>query len=136
MIAHRGLGYARWDPKLPPWWPMWLASMVFLTALPEEDTVPRRDPGAGCTSWLGEPGRGARLAAVVAGALFGLAHAGGGWTYVVLAAIAGIGYGWIYAVSGSLGAATGAHGAEPAAPAVLQLSCAAPRRLEQRFSIA
>ena len=25
-----------WDPKLPPWWPLWLLSMVFLTALPEE----------------------------------------------------------------------------------------------------
>ena len=29
-------GYVRWDPKLPAWWALWLWSMVFLTALPEE----------------------------------------------------------------------------------------------------
>jgi len=29
-------GYARWDPKLPDWWPLWTWSMLVLTALPEE----------------------------------------------------------------------------------------------------
>jgi hypothetical protein len=32
----------------------------------------------------------------VAGAVFGLAHYAGGIQYVLLATIAGIGYGWIY----------------------------------------
>ena len=41
--------------------------------------------------------------------LFGSAHVGGGWTYVGLAAIAGIGYGWIYAATGAIGASILAH---------------------------
>ncbi len=48
-------------------------------------------------------------AAVVVGALFGVAHLGGGVTYVVLSAIAGFGYGWVYATSGSIGSAIAAH---------------------------
>ena len=101
-------GYARWDPKLPPWWPLWLWSMVFLTALPEE-AVFRHLIQGGLQNWLGGAGRERLLAAVVAGVLFGLAHFGGGWTFVALATVAGIGYGWIYAATGSIAAAILAH---------------------------
>jgi membrane protease YdiL (CAAX protease family) len=45
----------------------------------------------------------------VAGSAFGLAHLSGGLVYVVLAAAAGIGYGWIYARTRSIGAAIAAH---------------------------
>jgi uncharacterized protein len=101
-------GYARWDPKLPSWWPLWLASMVFLTALPEEALF-RHVIQGGLHEWLG-PSQRARWTAVVAsGALFGLAHAGGGWVYVGLAAVAGIGYGLVYAMTGSIVAAVLAH---------------------------
>ena len=108
MAVTTTLGYARWDPKLPPWWPLWLVSMVFLTALPEEalfrGVIQERLHG-----WLGDSPSGRWGAATVAGLIFGAAHAGGGWTYVGLAAIAGIGYGWLYAVTGALGASILAH---------------------------
>jgi uncharacterized protein len=36
------------------------------------------------------------VALLVASALFGLAHFGGGWLYVIAATLAGLGYGWAY----------------------------------------
>ena len=136
IAATVSLGYARWDPKLPSWWPMWLAGMVFLTALPEE-TLFRAVIQEALHERLGESTRARWLAAVIAGAVFGIAHAGGGCTYVV-------------AVdhrrhrlrvdlrreplAGRLDRR--AHGAQPAAPAVLQLSRAAPHRLDSGFDCA
>jgi hypothetical protein len=111
-------GYARWDPKLPSWWPAWLWSMVFFTALPEE-VLFRGWLQTGIASRLrGSRFGGSRLrssrredatAIIGAGALFGLAHAAGGPVYVVLATAAGIGYGWIYASTRSLVGAVAAH---------------------------
>lgn len=101
-------GYARFDPKVPVWWPWWLASMLFFTALPEE-AVFRHVVQGGLQTWLG-PSQQARWTAVLAsGALFGLAHLGGGWIYVALATVAGVGYGLVYAITGSIVAATLAH---------------------------
>ena len=117
-IVTLATGYVRWDPKLPEWWLSWLWSMVFLTALPEEALF------RGCVqTWIaerlaatrgGRTASGARLSVmpasiIIAGLLFGLAHAGGGPAYVVLATVAGIGYGWVYSVNGSIGAAILAH---------------------------
>jgi membrane protease YdiL (CAAX protease family) len=101
-------GYVRWDPKLPSWWPLWLGSMVFLTALPEEALFRHLIQGS-LHAWLGES-TGARVTAVVAaGVLFGVAHIGGGWIYVGLATVAGVGYGLVYALTRSIGAAVLAH---------------------------
>jgi len=108
MAATVAVGYARWDPKLPAWWPLWLWSMVFLTALPEEALF-RHVIQCGLQDWLGGTVRARWIAMAVAGALFGLAHFAGGWTYVALATLAGIGYGWIYAASGSIAASILAH---------------------------
>lgn len=102
------LGYVRWEPKLPVWWPAWLWSMVFLTALPEETLF------RGCLqTWiekgLGTSNRATLFSVLLAGTVFGIAHAGGGATYVLLSSVAGIGYGWIYASTRSLASATLAH---------------------------
>lgn len=108
MALTVAVGYARWDPKLPSWWPLWLGSMVFLTALPEEALF-RHVVQGGLQSWLGDTSR-ARTAALAASAgLFGLAHLGGGWTYVLLATLAGLGYAAVYARTGSVLAAIAAH---------------------------
>jgi hypothetical protein len=101
-------GYVRWNPKLPPWWPAWLWSMAFLTALPEEVLF------RGCLqTWIEKglaPSNRATVASVLmAGIVFGVAHAGGGATYVVLSSVAGMGYGWIYASTRSLALSTLAH---------------------------
>lgn len=102
-----GAGYARWDPKWPSWWLPWVWSMVCLTALPEEvlfrgllQPWAARGLGAAAGAWL---------PVLVAGVAFGLAHAAGGVVYVLLATVAGIGYGWIRARTRSLGLAVLAH---------------------------
>ena len=98
-------GYARWDPKLPDWWALWVWSMLVLTALPEEaafrgviqEQISGYVPGS---QWI---------AIVAAGVLFGLAHAAGGSLYVLVASLAGVGYGWIYASTRSIAWAIMAH---------------------------
>ena len=101
-------GYVGWDPKRPSWWPLWLWSMVFLTALPEE-VVFRGLLQTWVTEGIGGTTRAAWLAVTIAGAVFGLAHIAGGPAYVVLAAAAGVGYGWIFFRTRSIGAAIAAH---------------------------
>lgn len=106
MAVSIALGYVRWNPKLPPWWPLWAWSMLALTALPEEalfrgviqDAIAQR-AGAGRE----------RVAIIGAGLLFGVAHLAGGPLYVLVASIAGVGYGWIYASTRSIAAAIVAH---------------------------
>ena len=108
MTMSLAFGYVRWDPKLAPWWPLWLWSMVFLTALPEE-AIFRGAAQTGIARRLGGTPRAEAIAIVSIGALFGLAHLAGGPLYVVLAAVAGMGYGWIYASTRSIAAAIVAH---------------------------
>ena len=108
IAATVAAGNARWDPKLPVWWPMWLGSMVFLTALPEEALFRHLVQG-GLQDWLGGTMRARWIAIGVSGVLFGFAHVAGGWTYVALATLAGLGYGWIYAASDSIAMAILAH---------------------------
>jgi membrane protease YdiL (CAAX protease family) len=108
LAATVALGFARWDPKLPAWWPLWLASMLFLTALPEEALFRHLVQG-GLQHWLGGTMRARWIALGVGGVLFGLAHLAGGWTYVALATLAGLGYGWIYAASDSIAMSILAH---------------------------
>lgn len=106
MAAALAVGLVRWDPKVPEWWPLWLWSMVLLTALPEEAAF-----RGVIQTWIARR-RGEnddRLAITVAGLLFGLAHAAGGPAYVLVASVAGVGYGWIYARTRSLGSAIVAH---------------------------
>jgi membrane protease YdiL (CAAX protease family) len=98
------LGYVRWDPKVPSWWALWLWKMVFLTALPEEALF-RGVVQTSLDRWIGRSG----LAILIAGTVFGIAHLAGGPAYIVLAAVAGIGYGWIYASTRSIAAAIAAH---------------------------
>jgi membrane protease YdiL (CAAX protease family) len=108
MTLSLALGDVRWDPKLPPWWAVWTWSMVCLTALPEEALF-RGVIQSLITKGLGGTDRAATSAIVIAGMLFGLAHLAGGPVAVALASAAGLGYGWIYASTRSIGAAIAAH---------------------------
>lgn len=108
IVASLAAGYVRWDPKLPLWFPAWLWSMVFLTALPEEALF-RGVVQTTLASWMGGARAATWAAIVIAGMLFGVAHLAGGPAYVVLAGLAGIGYGWIYAATRSIAAAIAAH---------------------------
>ncbi len=97
-------GYVQWDPKLPSWWPLWTWSMIFLTALPEEAVF----RGVAQT-WIARRFASDTIAMIVAGLLFGIAHLAGRPAYVVLASVAGIGYGWVYASTRSIALATATH---------------------------
>jgi membrane protease YdiL (CAAX protease family) len=97
-------GYVRWEPKLPSWWPLWTWSMIFLTALPEEAVF----RGVAQT-WIARRFGNDTLAMIAAGLLFGIAHIAGGPAYVVLASVAGIGYGWVYASTRSIALAIATH---------------------------
>ena len=108
MALSLALGYVRWDPKLPPWWAVWTWSMVFLTALPEEALF-RGVVQSLIAKRLGGTDRAATAAIVLAGVLFGVAHLAGGPVYAALASVAGLGYGWIYASTRSIGAAVAVH---------------------------
>ena len=108
LAATVATGFARWDPKLPAWWMLWTWSMVFLTALPEE-AVFRHLVQGGLQDWLGGTAHARWTALAASGVVFGLAHLAGGWTYVALATLAGLGYGWIYSASGSIAASILAH---------------------------
>jgi membrane protease YdiL (CAAX protease family) len=102
------LGFVRWDPKAPAWFPLWALSLLCFTVLPEEALF-RGVVQTSLERRLGGARRATIVAVTIAATLFGLAHAGGGPTYVVLATVAGAGYGWIYAATRSLGAAILAH---------------------------
>ena len=108
LTATVATGFARWDAKLPAWWALWTWSMVFLTALPEE-AVFRHLIQGGLQDWLGGTRRARWIALATGGVMFGLVHLAGGWTYVALATMAGLGYGWIYGASGSIAASILAH---------------------------
>lgn len=89
------LGYVRWAPKLPAEAPLWLAVNLLFTCTAEEALFRGFVQGGLRRAWSGRRG-GAWLALAVAAMAFGLAHAAGGWRYVVLATVAGAGYGWVY----------------------------------------
>jgi membrane protease YdiL (CAAX protease family) len=97
------IGFVRWDPKMPQWFAAWAASLLLFTALPEEALF------RGAVQTPLQQRLGTAAAIVIAAALFGIAHAAGGPPLILLATVAGAGYGWIYAESGSIGAAIAAH---------------------------
>jgi membrane protease YdiL (CAAX protease family) len=99
-------GYVGWDPKLPAWWPTWLGTMLVLTALPEEAAF-RGVIHSWIARRLGDPK--SALAILAGGVAFGVAHVAGGPMYVLVATVAGIGYGWIYSSTESIAAAILAH---------------------------
>jgi membrane protease YdiL (CAAX protease family) len=86
--------YVRWNPSWNPLFLVWAPINLFLVCMSEEaffrgflqaEVVPELPAGAGPI-----------IGVVLSGTLFGLAHIAGGWTYVTLAAAAGIGYATVF----------------------------------------
>lgn len=97
-------GLVRFEPKLPPQTLLFLATNLFLTCVAEEAFFralvqdPLRGMRAGQAGPEGASWRArAIVAIVVSGLLFGIAHAAGGTSMIVMAALAGIGYAAVYA---------------------------------------
>ncbi|AOZ51109.1 CPBP family intramembrane glutamic endopeptidase [Chromobacterium vaccinii] len=97
------VGTISFAPKWPTWLLPWLLANCFLVSLVEEAFF-----RAGVQRWL-ELRTEPFAALMAASLLFGLAHLAGGWSWMGLATLAGIGYGLIYAARRQLWLAVLAH---------------------------
>ncbi|MFY2948301.1 CPBP family intramembrane glutamic endopeptidase [Achromobacter ruhlandii] len=96
-----------WAPKWPDSGWLWLINNALLVTLAEEALFRGYVQERLTRACRGRPW-GATAALLVAALLFGLAHYAGGWQWMLLAGIAGVGYGLAYR-HGGLAAAVLAH---------------------------
>lgn len=96
-----------WAPKWPDSGWLWLINNALLVTLAEEALFRGYVQERLTRAWRGRPW-GATAALLVAALLFGLAHYAGGWQWMLLAGLAGVGYGMAYR-HGGLAAAVLAH---------------------------
>ncbi|PNB75779.1 CPBP family intramembrane metalloprotease [Pseudomonas sp. GW456-E7] len=101
------LGVIAWAPKWPDQAWLWLLNNLLLVTLVEEALFRGYIQG-GLSRCLKNLRHGENLALLLASLIFGLAHAGAGWQWVLLASLAGIGYGLAYRFGG-LTAAVATH---------------------------
>ncbi|PVZ53565.1 CPBP family intramembrane metalloprotease [Pseudomonas sp. B1(2018)] len=101
------LGVVTWAPKWPDSAWLWLLNNLLLVTLVEEALFRGYIQG-GLNRCLKNLRHGENLALLLASLIFGLAHAGAGWQWVLLASLAGIGYGLAYRFGG-LAAAIATH---------------------------
>ncbi|WP_433766814.1 CPBP family glutamic-type intramembrane protease [Pseudomonas putida] len=101
------LGVIGWAPKWPEHAWLWLLNNLILVTLVEEALFRGYIQG-GLSRCFERLRHGETLALLLASLLFGLAHTGAGWQWVLLASLAGIGYGLAYRFGG-LAAAIATH---------------------------
>ena len=101
------LGVIGWAPKWPEYAWLWLLNNLLLVTLVEEALFRGYIQG-GLSRYFKHLAYGEHLALLLASLLFGLAHAGAGWQWVLLASLAGVGYGLAYRFGG-LAAAIATH---------------------------
>jgi membrane protease YdiL (CAAX protease family) len=101
------LGIVEWSPKWPPQAWLWINNNLLLVTLVEEALFRGYIQG-GLSRRLQHLHYGEHLALLIASLLFGLAHWGAGWEWVLLATLAGVGYGLAYRFGG-LAAAISTH---------------------------
>ncbi len=101
------LGIISWAPKWPAQSWLWVLNNLLLVTLVEEALFRGYIQG-GLSRRFKQLPYGENLALLLASLLFGLVHVGAGWQWVLLASIAGAGYGLAYRFGG-LGAAIATH---------------------------
>ncbi|WP_455203413.1 CPBP family intramembrane glutamic endopeptidase [Kaarinaea lacus] len=89
------LNYVSIDFKWPAFLGFWLWGNLFFTCMAEEAFFRGLIQHRLQQSLEGQS-YAAPVSIVVAALLFGIAHFGGGWQYVLLSMVAGIGYGFVY----------------------------------------
>lgn len=108
MLLSLAAGYVRFAPKWPAATALWLWVNLCFTCLAEEALFRGFIQGGLQRAWERRPW-GQVGALGIAAVLFGLAHAAGGPTYVALATVAGVGYGWVYQRTGRIEASILTH---------------------------
>ncbi|MDH5180807.1 MAG: CPBP family intramembrane metalloprotease [Gammaproteobacteria bacterium] len=108
ILVSMAVGYIRFDPKWPDFLLYWLWINLFITCLAEEALF-RGFLQQQLIRLLLPYKYGPLIAITICAALFGLAHIGGGLTYVFLATVAGLGYGLAYHKTGRIEAAVLLH---------------------------
>ena len=101
-------GYVRFDPKFPRESWLWMMVNLCYTCVAEEALF-RGFIQAQLQRLWENVRHGRWFALAIASILFGLAHAAGGPAYVVLASVAGAGYGWAYRRTGRIEASILTH---------------------------
>ncbi|MFA5489597.1 MAG: CPBP family intramembrane glutamic endopeptidase [Candidimonas sp.] len=101
------LGLVRWEPKWPAAGWLWVLNNLLLVTLTEEALF-RGYVQGGLSRLLRQYPYADVIALFAAAVLFGLVHVAGGWQWVLLGSVAGIGYGLAYRFGG-LQAAMLAH---------------------------
>lgn len=102
------LGFTRVDPKWSAVFFIWAAGNLLFTCMAEEAFFRALLQGR-LTAWLAPFKYGAVTAWLIASGLFGIAHAAAGPDMVLLATVAGLGYGWVYMKTGRVEAALLLH---------------------------
>jgi uncharacterized protein len=101
LAASLALGFVRFDPRWTPLFWVWAPINLLLTCLGEEALFRgflQREIGLA----LGGRAYATSTAVAVSALAFGLAHAAGGWRYVLLATLAGTGYALAYQRTGRI----------------------------------
>lgn len=95
IIAAFILGFVKFDPKIPESIFIWAITNLLFVCMAEEaffrDFIQKN-----LALMMKKVKYGNYIALLIAAILFGLAHYAGGTKYVILATVAGIGYGWVY----------------------------------------
>ncbi|RQZ31461.1 CPBP family intramembrane metalloprotease [Burkholderia sp. Bp9017] len=97
-------GMVGWAPKWPASGWIWLVNNMLLVTLAEEALF-RGYVQGGLTRILSRFAWGPWAALAIGAVLFGAAHAAGGWPWIVLGTMAGVGYGLAWRRGGLLAAA-------------------------------
>ena len=102
------LNYVDWDPKWSNFFFVWAWKNLFYTCVAEEaffrGVVQRQ-----LSNVVERLRFGVHLSVGAAAVFFGLVHYAGGIAYMVLATVAGIGYGWAYQRTGRIEASILTH---------------------------
>ncbi len=102
------LGFVHWAPKLIDGLGFWMWGNLFSTCVTEEAFFRGLIQHHLAQRWHQRPS-GALLATITTALIFGLAHAAGGSTLMLLATLAGVGYGLLYQFTGRIEASILGH---------------------------